>query len=77
MSMADKAIDSTTKILRKIQADLAAFRSEVNEQFAAVNVRLDTFEELAAGAAASALHALGVAEKLKERVKRLEDARKA
>lgn len=70
--MADKAIDSTTKILRKIQSDLLAFRRDVDEQFDAVISRLDSIEEQLAGTAAIALEGRGIAERLKERVKRLE-----
>jgi hypothetical protein len=70
--MADKAIDSTTKILRKIQSDLLAFRREMNEFRLEVSERFDSIEEHLAGTAAIALEARGIAEKVKERVKRLE-----
>lgn len=70
--MTDKAIDSTTKILRKIQSDLLAFRREMNEFRQEVTERFDTIEEHLAGTAAIALEGRGIAERLKERVKRLE-----
>jgi archaellum component FlaC len=74
--MSSKPIDSTTKILRKIQSDLAQFRREVIERFDAVDGRFDKLEELIAGAAATAMEARGMAERVKERVRRLEDHRK-
>jgi prefoldin subunit 5 len=73
--MAEKTIDSTTKILRKIQSELAEFRREVNARFDEVNQRFDKLEELVAGAAVTSLDARGIAERLKERVKRLETRR--
>jgi hypothetical protein len=73
--MAEKAIDSTAKILRKIQAELVEFRGEVKAGFADVNERLDKLEEHIAAAAAIAFEGRGIAERLKERVKRLEDRR--
>lgn len=70
---ADKALDSTTKILRKIQADLAEFRREMADFRSEVDERFDKLEELVAGAAATALDARGIAERVKDRVKRLEE----
>jgi predicted nucleic acid-binding Zn-ribbon protein len=78
--MSDKPIDSTTKILRKIQAELGAFRREMKDQFRALNYRIDvtneridSLSEYMAGAVANATEARGIAERLKERMKRLED----
>jgi archaellum component FlaC len=71
--MAEKALDSTTKILRKIQSDLAEFRREMGEFRQEVDDRFDKLEELIAGAAATALDARGIAERVKDRVKRLEN----
>jgi hypothetical protein len=70
--MSSKPIDSTTKILRKIQSDLADLRREVEVRFDMVDARFDKLEELIAGTAATALEARGMAERVKERVKRLE-----
>jgi ElaB/YqjD/DUF883 family membrane-anchored ribosome-binding protein len=69
----DKAVDSTSKILRKIQAELPQFRLEMRDFRAELEERFDKLEEMMAGSAAIAIEARGMAERVKERVKRLED----
>ena len=71
--MSDKPIDSTAKIQRKIQSELSAFRRDMSDFRQEVNARFDAIKEHLAGTAAIAIEARGVAERLKERRKRLED----
>jgi archaellum component FlaC len=73
--MAEKAIDSTTKILRKIQTELVELRKEIRELRRENSARFDSLDEYMAGAVATATEARGIAERMKERVKRLEDRR--
>jgi peptidoglycan hydrolase CwlO-like protein len=73
--MADKALDSTASILRKIQSELAALRREVAQVKQSVddtNERIESLTEYMAGALAQATEARGMAIRLKERMKRLE-----
>jgi peptidoglycan hydrolase CwlO-like protein len=78
--MAEKAIDSTLKILQKMRAEMAeirseigALRSEVAEFRAEISEEIESLSEYMAGAVAQSTEARGIAIRLRERIKRLED----
>jgi hypothetical protein len=47
--MSDNVENAVFEILKKIQADLAAFRTSVDERFAAVDVRFENIEAILRG----------------------------